>query len=137
MDAVEMRESRALVSSERLKSLIFITVFAGMGSIDDWFVSRAAMLRRQEIEVASLVRLLDMFREHEAIATLIARWWGHPIGSPTRKLVVADEHVETPLGNVEFDNVTGLQQSQRAADIGFGRRVQYAGAKRRAGHAGV
>src|SRR5690554_3707835 len=137
MDAVEMRESRALVSSERLKSLIFITVFAGMGSIDDWFVSRAAMLRRQEIEVASLVRLLDMFREHEAIATLVARWWRHPVGSPARKLFVADEHVETTRGNVEFYDVAGLQKSQRAADIGFGCCVQHAGAKRRPGHAGI
>ena len=39
--------------------------------------------------------------------------------------------------DIEFDHVAILHQSERAADRGFGRYVQDAGAIRSAGHAGV
>src|SRR5205085_5856473 len=82
----------------------------------------------QKIEVATLVRLTDMFGEHGPIAARIARRWRLPGGTAAVELVVGHVQMDTPRGHIDLDRVAALHERQRPADEAFRRHVQNAGA---------
>src|SRR5688572_5445363 len=89
----------------------------------------------EEIEVAALVRLLDVAREDRAIAALELRLRRLPGGFPLLHLVLGDLEVQSLLLGVEFNQVAGLHVRERPADEGLGGDVEDAGAVAGAAHA--
>ena len=75
----------------------------------------------EEIEVAALVGLQDVLREHPAVAALVARRRRRPGGAAPRQLVVADLEVDAPRRDVDRDQVAG------AAPAPAGRRCRTSG----------
>src|ERR1700751_1498838 len=86
----------------------------------------------EKIEVASLVRLAHMLREQPPVAAAIARRRLPPGGAALLELLVAHLQAQAPAGDVEFDDVAVAHESERAADEGFRRDMQDAGAVARA-----
>src|SRR6478735_5759413 len=98
---------------------------------------RRAEIGLQEVEVAAVIGLLDVFGEHPAIAALEAALGLLPGGATLFELGFGHIEVDSARGDVERDAVAIPHQRQRAADIGFGRNVQNAGAIAGAAHARV
>src|SRR5688500_4935564 len=85
---------------------------------------RLAEARLQEIEIAALVGLLDVTREHEPVTALIARLRRLPCRAPLGELAFRYVKADAPPSHVERDNVAAAYQRERSADVGFGRDVQ-------------
>src|SRR3954462_15864432 len=91
----------------------------------------------QEIEVAALVRLRDVLQVQRAIAPRILGRLGLPVRAALLESVVIDLEVQPPGGHVQFDDVTVLDEAQRAADRRLGRHMERTGAIAGAAHPGV
>src|ERR1043166_1024442 len=100
----------------------------GMTSINRRLLHRRAKTGFEEVEVAALVGLLDVPREHPAIAALEPGLRLLPCGPAFGKLRFGHIEIDAACRDVERDAVAVLHQRQRAADIGFRRDVQDAGA---------
>ena len=70
----------------------------------------------QKIEVAAFVCLPDMFREQLAEATLVFAWIGLPLIAAFGEFFIADFERELSAGDVEFDDISGFDQSKWPAD---------------------
>src|SRR5882724_7651237 len=95
---------------------------------------RGAESRFEEVEIAAVVGLLDVAREHPAIAALEAPFGLLPFGAASGKLGFAHIEIDGARGDIEGDAVAVSHQSERSADIGFRRHMQNAGAVARAAH---
>src|SRR6201996_1510665 len=96
---------------------------------------RCAALKK--VEVAPVIRLADMVREQPPVAALIAGRGLPPFRPAPVELLVADLHAEPPAGDVELDDIPVADKSQWAADEGFRRDMQDAGAVAGAAHARI
>src|SRR5690349_13821007 len=106
-------------------------------SINRGLVDRLAEAGLEEVEVAAFIGLLDMFREHPAIAALEAALGRLPFGSALGKLGLAHVETDGARGDIERDSVAVLHERQWPADKGFRRDVQNAGAIAGAAHARI
>src|SRR5207244_2102562 len=88
-------------------------------SIDRGFFNRGAETGFQEVEIAALVGLLNVAREHPAIAPLEAGFRRLPFGPALCQLRFG--HIETDAArrDVERDPVAVTHQRQRSAYVGF------------------
>src|SRR3970040_1417885 len=84
----------------------------------------------ENVEVAALVRLLDVLREDRAVAARVVRRSRLPRLAPPRKLLFAHLELESPRLDVELDEISILHQRERTADKGLRRHVQHARAVR-------
>src|SRR5258707_123987 len=92
------------------------------------FIDRRAESGLEEIEIAALVGLFDVPRNHPAIAALESALRLLPIGAAFGELGLGHIEVDGAGGDIQRDAVAILHQRQRAADIGFRRHMQDAGA---------
>src|SRR5262245_22872821 len=91
----------------------------------------------EEVEVAAIVGLPDMGREHRAVAALEARRRRLPGGAAAVELLLADGEVDAAIGDIDLDRIAGLHEGERSADIALRRDVQDAGAVAGAAHTAV
>src|ERR1041385_7193240 len=84
--------------------------------INRGLLDRRAKAGFEEVEVAALVGLLDMPREHPAIAAFEPRLRLLPFGAAFCKLGFRDIEMDGAGCNVERDAVAVPHQRQRAAD---------------------
>src|SRR6516225_9921648 len=89
----------------------------------------------QEVKVAAFIGLRHMLLVEPDIAALIDALRRRPGGFAAGELLA--RHVEMQLArlDVDLDHVAILHQGERAADRGFGRDMQHAGAEMGAAHA--
>src|SRR5437868_15017995 len=88
----------------------------GMTLVNRRLLHRRAKARFEEVEVAALVGLLDVPREHPAIAALEPRLRLLPCSAAFCKLGVRNIEIDGAGGNVERDAVAVLHQRQRTSD---------------------
>src|SRR5687767_8659498 len=96
---------------------------------------RRAEAGLQEIEVAAFVRLLDMPREHPAIAALIAGLLCRQAFAAPCELCVGHLQRDGARWNIDCDGVAGSHQCQRPPDERFWRDVEDASTVAGAAHA--
>src|SRR5262249_11306530 len=106
-------------------------------SINRGFIDRLAETGLEEIEVASLIGLLDVLGEHPAIAALEAALGLLPGGAAFCQFRLIHIEIDGARGDIERDLVAILHQRQRAADIGLRRDMEDAGAVAGAAHARI
>src|SRR5258708_2792748 len=96
--------------------------------INRWFADRLAESGFQEIEIAAFIGLLDVAREHPAIAALEAAFGLLPFGAAFCEFGLGHIEIDGARGDVEGDAVAVAHQGERSADEGFRRHMQDAGA---------
>src|SRR5882672_1579412 len=82
-------------------------------------VDRLAESRLQEIEIAAFIGLLDVAREHPAIAALEAAFGLLPFGAAFCEFRLGHIEIDGARGDVEGDAVAVAHQRKRSADEGF------------------
>src|SRR3954469_9506956 len=75
----------------------------------------------EEVEVAALVRLLDVAREDRAVAALVLRRRPLPGLLARLEFLFRDLQVQRLLVRVELDQVAGFHQRERPAHVRLGR----------------
>src|SRR5579872_2924893 len=80
----------------------------------------------QEVEVAAFVSLLDVLHKQFAVAAGVNSFLRAPGCTAAREFIFIDAHVQSPCGNVEFDDVSFFKKCKWPADKGFGGDVKNA-----------
>src|SRR5450631_41046 len=88
----------------------------------------------EEVKVAAFIGLLDVAGEHPAIAALESGFGLLPFGAAFCQLRLRHIEIDAARSDVERNAVAVLHQRQRAADVGFRRDMQDAGAVAGAAH---
>src|SRR5881394_2636084 len=91
----------------------------------------------EEIEVAAFVGLAHVLRKDGAVSAFVFPLRPAPRRLAAGELVLRHLEVELALLDVELDQISGLYQRERAADVGLRRDMQYARAIARAAHARI
>lgn len=91
----------------------------------------------EEFEIAAFIGLGDFLFEEFSVAAGESFFGRSPGGATGREFFLADVKRDGAISGIEFDHVTILHESERAADRRFRRNVEDAGAVGSAGHAGI
>src|SRR5919202_1851408 len=86
--------SVAVLTSRSLARVSGPRAMASASSVDRRLGHRRAEVGAQEVEVAALVRLLDVPREHPAVAALVARRRRGPGGAAAPQLRLGHLHAD-------------------------------------------
>src|SRR4051812_31675003 len=74
---------------------------------------RHGQMRGEKIEIAALVGLPDMGREHRPIAALVARWRRCPRRLAPRHLFIGDRQIDAARADVDLDRIARLHEGER------------------------
>src|SRR5918992_1638957 len=110
-------------------------VFMVFTSVDFRLCDRGGAFK--EVEIAAFVGLSYVAREDRAIAALEFALRLLPGRFSFFQLFFRDFQIQLPLLDIELDEIAIAYQRERAADEGFRRDVQHAGAVARAAHARI
>src|SRR5258708_31809932 len=84
-----------------------------------------AAFPNEEIEVRALVRLQHVIEIKTPVAARERRLGLLPFPAPLPRLLLWHEQLQTPLGDVQLDEIAVFHQRERAARSGLGRDVQH------------
>src|SRR6267143_6275056 len=91
-----------------------VSLLTPSNSVDLRFGDRCSAF--EKIKVASFVGLLDVLQKQFAVAARIDAVFRPPRSSAAGQFLVAHPHIQLARGDVQFDDVTFLQQRERSAN---------------------